>query len=200
MARYLIVPGFAGSGPDHWQSHWERDLPAATRVQMPDWHVPRRSNWIAALDQAVCASDEPVVLIAHSLGCVTVAFWAAHSTQPVRGALLVAPADLDRETCPPILREFGPMPRYPLRFASLVVASDDDPYAELDQVTQIARDWGSDLTVLHDAGHINSASGFGRWTAGHALLHRFDEVGHIGWRDSKEIDGEDPSWICRGVD
>ncbi|HYD14828.1 MAG TPA: alpha/beta hydrolase, partial [Hyphomicrobium sp.] len=28
----LIVPGWSSSGPDHWQSRWERTLKTARRV------------------------------------------------------------------------------------------------------------------------------------------------------------------------
>lgn len=205
MARVLIIPGWAGSGPDHWQSHWERDLPDASRVEMPDWQRPHRSDWVGTLDQMIRSSEEPPILIAHSIGCVAVAYWAAHSRHRVRGALLVAPADLDRETCPPLLREFGPVPRAPLPFASHVAASDDDPYATLERVRQIAEDWGSGLTILHGAGHINTASGHGRWSEGRALLRHFDDdvpVSHAPRRSygSSEREGEDPPWIQRGLD
>lgn len=33
----LIVPGLFDSGPDHWQSHWQRALPTAERVEQSDW-------------------------------------------------------------------------------------------------------------------------------------------------------------------
>jgi predicted alpha/beta hydrolase family esterase len=205
MTRYLIIPGWAGSGPDHWQSHWERDLANASRVEMPDWLEPRRADWLGTLDRVVRSLTEPPILIAHSLGCLAVAHWAALSTHHVRGALLVAPADLDRERCPAFLREFAPVPHARLRFPTRVVASDDDPYATLTRVRQIASDWGSDLTVIEGAGHINSESGYGRWPEGRTLLRRFDEDSHddesrSSGRQGYELDGDDPPWICRGVD
>jgi uncharacterized protein len=205
MAPYLIIPGWDGSGPDHWQSHWERDLPDASRVEMADWQRPRRTDWVDAIDQMIRSSEEPPILIAHSLGCVAVAYWAARSRHEVRGALLVAPADLDRETCPSILREFGPVPRAPLPFASHVVASDDDPYVTLERATQIADEWGSSLTILHGAGHINTASGHGRWSEGRALLRHFDDDVPVnrGARfpcGSSERESEDPPWVTQGLD
>ena len=170
MARYLIVPGWGSSGPTHWQSHWERTLPDAARVEMAEWLEPRRSDWVATLDSAIRDADEPPVLIAHSLGCVTIAHWAQSSTAPIRGALLVAPADVDRATCPDVLRDFAPVPREPLPFPSRVVASDDDPYASLAWSQSIARAWRSDVVVLAGAGHINTASGFGPWPDGRSHL------------------------------
>ena len=37
----LIVPDWAGAGPDHWQSRWERNLSTARRVEQADWDTPR---------------------------------------------------------------------------------------------------------------------------------------------------------------
>jgi predicted alpha/beta hydrolase family esterase len=170
---YLIIPGWAGSGPEHWQTHWERELEDARRVEMHDWLEPRRSDWVQALDHAIRDAAAPPILIAHSLGCVAVAHWAATGGRPVRGALLVAPADLDRASCPPALLGFAPVPRARLPFAAHVVASDDDPHAALDRARQMAADWGASLTVLSGAGHVNADAGFGRWREGRELLRAF---------------------------
>jgi predicted alpha/beta hydrolase family esterase len=167
---YLIIPGWAGSGPDHWQSHWESELDGARRVEMPDWDAPRRAAWLDALDQAIRDAAAPPTLIAHSLGCIAVAHWAARASRPIRGALLVAPADLDRPGCPAQLRDFAPVPRAKLPFPAHVVASDDDPHATLTRARQIASDWGASVTVMRGAGHINCDAGFGPWREGRALL------------------------------
>lgn len=109
--RYLIVPGWQGSSDDHWQTHWQNSLPNSARVEQADWLTPRREDWIAALAEAIAADSTPVILIAHSLGCITVAHWAdrapASLLSQVRGALLVAPADVERPTCAPALRNFA---------------------------------------------------------------------------------------------
>lgn len=183
MTRFLIVPGWSSSGPEHWQTHWEREL-GARRVEMPDWIEPRRVPWVDALDAAIRASDEPPTLIAHSLGCIAVASWAAQRVGSVarwpvvRGALLVAPADVDCEGCPGALADFAPLPRLPLPFPARVVASDDDPYIALPVARALAADWGASLHVLHAAGHVNVASGFGPWREGRALLAGLDGAVH----------------------
>ena len=174
--RYLIVPGWQGSSDDHWQSHWQRNLPNSARVEQDDWLTPRREDWVAALDRAVNASADPVILIAHSLGCVTVAHWSAHaslvSLRKVRGALLVAPADVERPACSPALRNFAPIPKHLLPFPSQVVGSDNDPAASAPRALQLARDWGAEAGILAGAGHINVKSGHRRWEQGFAYLYR----------------------------
>lgn len=170
MQPLLIIPGWRGSGPDHWQTYWERELPGTSRLEVPDWDVPSKADWLRALDEAIRTAAAPPILIAHSLGCLAVAHWAAEARRPVRGALLVAPADVDRDEYPAFLRDFGGVPRSRLPFTARVIASDDDPYATLGLARQLAADWGAQLTVLHHAGHINSESGFGPWRDGRVWI------------------------------
>ncbi len=174
--RYLILPGWQGSPDNHWQSHWLRSLPNATRVEQADWDHPDPASWVAALQRAVSTSNSPVIIIAHSLGCITVARWAAQaplaSLRQVRGALLVAPADVERPGCPSALQGFAPIPRDVLPFPSQLVGSDNDPAASAARALQLARDWGAQAAVLSGAGHINVKSGHQRWEQGFAYLYR----------------------------
>lgn len=174
--RYLIVPGWHGSADDHWQSHWQRSLPNSARVEQLDWLTPRREDWVAALEREIVADSRPVILIAHSLGCVTVAHWAAQaplaSVRRVQGALLVAPADVQRPNCPEALRNFAPIPRHPLPFPSQLVGSDNDSAASAARSIELAREWGSEAAILSGAGHINVKSGHQRWEQGFAYLFR----------------------------
>ncbi|HYO47245.1 MAG TPA: alpha/beta hydrolase [Gemmatimonadota bacterium] len=72
----LTVPGWTGSGPDHWQSLWERERSGVRRVEMPDWDRPRREEWTAALVTALADAAGPAIIAAHSLGCLAIAHWA----------------------------------------------------------------------------------------------------------------------------
>ncbi|PAU66478.1 alpha/beta hydrolase [Pseudomonas sp. PIC25] len=174
--RYLIVPGWQGSADGHWQSHWQRSLPNSARVEQADWMLPRRADWVAELERSVTADARPVVLIAHSLGCVTVAHWAAQaptaSLSRVRGALLVAPADVERVGCPEPLRNFAPIPRGPLPFPSQLVGSDNDAAASAVRALEMACDWGAEAAILSGAGHINVKSGHRRWEQGFGYHYR----------------------------
>ena len=110
--RVLLLPGWLVSGPAHWQSRWQA-LHGHRRVEQDDWLWPKRGDWMARLDEVLLESDTPAVLVAHSLGCQLVAAWAAHSrhTVRVRGALLVAPPDVERDDMPPNLAGWRPMIR-----------------------------------------------------------------------------------------
>lgn len=174
--RYLIVPGWQGSPDNHWQSHWQRSLPNSARVEQQDWLTPQRRDWVQALEQAIAAERSPVILIAHSLGCITIAHWAAQASpallRRVRGALLVAPADVERPTCAPALRNFAPIPLHALPFPSQVVSSDNDPAVSVPRALYLAKAWGAEAGLLSNAGHINVKSGHERWEQGFAYLYR----------------------------
>jgi uncharacterized protein len=168
----LIVPGWTGSGPDHWQSRWQRAHPSWRRVEQRDWERPEPRAWDHAIAVAIEASPTPPILVAHSLGCVLVARFAAAVGSPVAGALLVAPADVERPDAPPALRPFAPLPLATLGFPSLLVASDDDPFLDGARARSLADAWGSELVPIGAAGHVNTSAGFGPWPAGLALLDR----------------------------
>src|ERR1700736_7035663 len=93
MRPVLLVPGIGNSGPTHWQSLWQAEHPGVARVIQRDWDHPVCNEWTEALDQAVGKAAAPPILVAHSLGCLAVAHWAARSERPCFAALLVAVPD-----------------------------------------------------------------------------------------------------------
>src|SRR5690606_4457505 len=127
-----LLPGWLNSDAAHWQSRWESRF-GDQRLAQHDWQRPLRGDWQARLEEALLDATAPVTLVAHSLGCVLVAAWAAHSrnTHRVHSALLVAPPDVERDDLRQTLHSWAPMPRQPLPFAATVVASTNDPYCAL---------------------------------------------------------------------
>lgn len=171
----ITVPGLDGSGPDHWQSRWDFRLRKCHRVQMGDWAFPVRARWIGRLHRELRSARTPVLLAAHSLGCLAVAWWAKEHwslvfQDVVAGALLVAPPDVERENASERIRPFAPIPREPLPFRSLLVASRNDPYASFETSRRIAQMWGSDFADAGESGHINADSGLREWPEGLRLL------------------------------
>ncbi len=158
--RTLVVPGWYGSGPEHWQTKWERLDANLVRVEQANWDLPTWSDWSASLDAHL---TEPSVLVAHSLGCVL----AARARKNVAAALLVAPPRLDGV---PEFSSFAPISLERLPFPSIVVASADDPYAELPFARSLAEAWGSKFVDAGARGHLNAESKLGTWSDGRALL------------------------------
>jgi uncharacterized protein len=170
-ATVLLLPGLGGSGPDHWQTHWEKAF-GFERVVQQDWDTPRVEDWVARLQQRIEADSCPKILVAHSLSCALVAHWAHAHHGPVIAALLVAPSDVEAQNYPVGPVGFAPMRRDGLAFPSMVVASDNDPYVPLVHGRQSARSWNSEYVLLGSCGHIGSDAKLGLWPAGQQLLRR----------------------------
>nr|WP_276902339.1 alpha/beta fold hydrolase [Pedobacter kyonggii] len=96
MTYYFIVPGLGNSGPDHWQTHFEKSGDHFIRINQREWNTPASKDWIETIDQAIADYNlADVILIGHSLGCTAIANWAKQYQKKIKGALLVAPSDLE---------------------------------------------------------------------------------------------------------
>ncbi len=163
----VIVPGWRNSGPGHWQSLWAERLPDCLRVEQDDWVSPLKSAWVRRLGETIEQASGPVIVVAHSLGCIATTHLPPEVAARIQGALLVAPADPERRG---ILFDFAPVPYQRLPYRSVLVASGNDPYCPVRLAGAYARAWGSEFVRLNDAGHINVDSGHGEWPLGLALL------------------------------
>jgi hypothetical protein len=172
--QVLSIAGLEGNGEQHWQTAWESVDPTICRVSMGDHSRIDRNRWVNRLNLAIERATEPVVLVAHGAGCMTVAWWA-HYTQPswadpVLGALLVAPPQVDSRPYDARLSAFSPAPMAPLPFPSILVASHDDPWASFEHSKRLAAFWGSELHDAGASGHIDDGSE--GWPEGRDLLAR----------------------------
>jgi predicted alpha/beta hydrolase family esterase len=169
---FIIQPGWKNSSPAHWQSHWEKQLQARRVhfVDEDDWIYPKLDTWVKALDEQVQACTRPIIVIAHSLGCATLLHYVQRHPNKIQAALLVAPADVERENAPEDLLSFAPLPRTMDTTITRIIASTNDPYCHHKRAEQFAQWWQSSLVYLVGAGHINVESGHGEWSAG------FDEL------------------------
>ena len=157
------------------------------RVEQHDWMRPLRGDWTARLEEMLLdhaqhnsgPNPQPCVLVAHSLGCLLVAAWAAHSrnTHLVKAALLVAPGDAAREELRSALTSWAPVTMQRLPFKSILLGSQNDPYCSLERAQAFASAWGAEFINYGAAGHINGESGLGDWPQGHEILMRLKEEG-----------------------
>jgi hypothetical protein len=176
--RALILHGWQGSGPDHWQTWLAGRLQdAGAHVQypkLPDCDVPCPDRWGASLHRelrALARGDGERVVIAHSLGCVLWLREAAAVSEALRvdRVVLVAPP------CPgakvPELAKFYPTGADKAAIDAAarhtrLVCSDDDAYCP---GRGAAEHWGGPLELVVDmlpgAGHVNVEAGYGPWPA-----------------------------------
>lgn len=175
----LVVPGYKGSEPAHWQSWIEAQLPGSRRLTGVDWDQPVLARWAGEVRREIDEAPSTVWIVAHSFGCLASVVAIADRQDKVAGALLVAPADPERFT-PLGLRDDATdateesvapwIPSSPLGCSSILVASRNDPWVEFDQAARFAEQWGSRCIDLGHAGHVNVESGFGPWPMGLSLL------------------------------
>jgi uncharacterized protein len=168
----VIVPGWRNSGPGHWQTLWANTLPGAVRVEQDDWITPVRSAWVNAIGKTILSQSGPVILVAHSLGCIASTHLSELVTNKIVGGLFVAPANPERRA--PLI-DFAPVHHEKLPYRSIVVGSSNDPFCPSRVAGAYARSWGSDFVRLMDVGHINVDSGHGNWPLGLHLLNSLIE-------------------------
>jgi uncharacterized protein len=171
----LMIPGWTGSGPDHWQTRWETRLKTSRRVHQDDWDTVDLAKWTTRLLEAVASAEMPVVLVAHSCGVPTVVHAAERMPKSaVIGAFLVCPpCEAACLAIPGMDPGFVPYPRVPLPFASLLIASRTDEHCPYEDAGDMALAWGSALVDAGDSGHLNTASGHGPWPEGVMQLGGF---------------------------
>jgi uncharacterized protein len=173
MHRMITLPGVGGSNDSHWQTAWERMDNRFTRFMPTSWERPNLGDWVQALEQAVSDCDRSPVLVAHSLSCLLVAYWASQTTAKIAGAFLVCVPDPTGPQFPSAAASFRRVPTKALPFPSVVIASTNDPYADIDHVRGLAREWQAGLVVAGALGHINVSSGLHDWPQGRGLLDAF---------------------------
>jgi uncharacterized protein len=177
-SHIFTLPGWQGSGPNHWQSRWEAAF-GDERVEQHDWDQPLRGDWITRLEDvvqnhSVKHPQQQIVFVAHSLGCHLVSAWASLSSNvgKVAGALLVAPPSHEVISCAPHMHSWRKPTLATLPFKTILVASTRDPFCKFPVAQELAAHWGSELVNAGPIGHINAESGLGDWAAGREMLNQ----------------------------
>ena len=162
--RVLVVPGLHGSGAAHWQTRWEQLYPTFERVEQDDWNTPDLPRWSQRMVQTLGSSSKPVLIVAHSFGCLTT-LQAANDNATrgcfnLAGALLVAPADPEKFGVADVLRDAR------LPCPAIVIGSTDDPWMASHRAAYWADSWGCGFLNAGALGHINAESQLGDWEQG----------------------------------
>ncbi len=177
--KTLILHGWGGSDAPHWQA-WlacalASNYGAVSFPMLFNPHFPNKNKWVSQAKQ-ILADFKPDTVVCHSLGCI-LWFWLANEDiGDVKHLILVAPPSLntDIET----IKSFFPCFLPPSLHASKIdlIVSDNDVYMSLDEAKEIARKYDIQLKILHQAGHINSDSGFGEWEHILELVTKRDNI------------------------
>ena len=122
MTNYLIVPGLGNSGPEHWQTYFEKSGDNFKRIDQQEWDAPVCNDWVATINKTISGYDPTtVILIGHSLGCTTIAHWATQYKKKIKAALLVAPSDVEAQEYTFPAKGFSPTPTEKINFKTIVL-------------------------------------------------------------------------------
>ncbi len=179
----VVVPGWQGSGEEHWQTWLENQLGdtgrETIRPAFADLEHPDLAQWLTALRQTLAPlSTDGFDVVTHSLGAV---LWLHHvanpgdSPRPRRVALVSPPSPA---TSIPQLAAFYPPPlsvHAVLHGAggTILVAGDNDPYLPEGITTAYGLPLNITATVVPDGGHL---SGYGPWPAMLTWCHHDNRV------------------------
>jgi predicted alpha/beta hydrolase family esterase len=184
-ATVLIVPGLRDRAPGHWQTLLAARTSHAVMVEPMGRDNVDLGMRLDAIETAANAVQGPLIVVAHSAGCIMVAHWAGRTKRPVDGALLAVPPDLEAPMpagypTMDALEAAGwfPVPRERLRFPSIVAASIDDPLGSFGRIAALSAAWGSRLVDLGSVGHLNPASGYGDWPRADELIAELAGAAH----------------------
>jgi len=170
----VIIHGWQGNEPDHWQTWLAGQLTEAGREvrypDLPDADAPQLDAWLATLDATLKGlPDDGFDVVCHSLGGL---LWLHHvhaggGPRPARVVLVAPPSP---RTTVPELAPFVPVPFEIdlVRHASdgtVLVGSDNDPYCVEGAAVAYGRPLKMPTTVIAGSGHLNVEAGYGPWPA-----------------------------------
>ncbi len=169
----FTIPGLYGSGPDHWQTIWEK-LYGFTRIEQHDWDSPSCSEWNKSLLEQM-GNRRKVIFIAHSLGCHLLLKCFYQLQNVIKGILLVAPPDPGCTVIKRDLSSFEIKVPFKITVPGVLVCSENDPYASIVYSEEYGRKFGLSLINIGKCGHINSDSHLGDWDEGAMILCKLVE-------------------------
>ena len=182
MSKVLIIHGWTNRRP---VGHWQRSLAAALRdqghlvsyPQLPNPDQPILDEWLEVLtaeldqfDEVASRASEPLIVLAHSLGCVA---WM----QLADRGLLKQPADRVLLVAPPEPAPISPVPTFVMDLSEgraerlvkgsarevTLVGSDADVWQPSGIQAGVGDMIGLEAVVVHGAKHFSTLDGFTQW-------------------------------------
>lgn len=142
----LLVPGTPIAG-GHWMNRWLGWSEHCRIVELGLWDEPHRNTWVNKLNLAIHRADRPVVVVTDEIAALALAWWvefeAGSGENPVAGAIIVNPPNVDLPGVDDRLARFGAIPRQELPFTSFLVSNLEGSVAHQRALTRLAQDWGS---------------------------------------------------------
>jgi predicted alpha/beta hydrolase family esterase len=178
MAHFLVIHGLENHRP---VGHWHRILTGSLRAtghvvaypQLPNPDAPVLNEWLevisAELELLKEADATEVVVIAHSLGCVTWLRYIERLKSPIKisRVLLVAPADPELLSKAPTFVEgltIAGVREKLHRQNPTIIASDNDPWLPRGVEATFSDALEVQPTIWPGAAHFSLGDGWGEWS------------------------------------
>ncbi|KYJ86877.1 RBBP9/YdeN family alpha/beta hydrolase [Sulfurovum riftiae] len=167
MKKVLILHGWGGSDAPHWQAELACEIAknygTVSFPLLDNCHFPSKNRWIKQV-KAILENFRPDTVVCHSLAN-TLWFWLCQEEDmdTVERLFMVSPPSLTTEEN--TIKTFFPceVPKNIYAKEVHMIVSDNDPWVEMEEAETIASQIDATFTIIHDAGHINADSGYGKW-------------------------------------
>jgi len=164
--KVLILHGWGGSDDPHWQAQLAsaiaKNYGTVSFPLLDNCHFPSKNRWVKQV-RGILKEFKPDTVVCHSLAN-TLWFWLCQEEmETIQRLFMVSPPSLNTEE--KIIKTFFPCPMPKRLYAKEVqmIVSDNDPYTTVDEAENMAKEYDIPFTVIHNAGHINAQSGYGKW-------------------------------------
>lgn len=168
--RAVILHGYTATPASHWfpwlADHLRDDGIETAVPALPETEAPVPAAWHTAAVEAIGEPDEGLLVVAHSLGCITaLRALATHGTGwRLGGLVLVSPFESPVEPLP----ELDPFTAEPVDLSSVieatdlrtVICSDNDTRVPTSLSWAVASRLQADLQTVRGAGHFRGDDGF----------------------------------------
>ncbi|WP_454194282.1 RBBP9/YdeN family alpha/beta hydrolase [Nocardia sp. Marseille-Q1738] len=167
--RASIIHGYSASPEDHWFGWLAGQLDAVgiqtTVPALPNPHEPDEVQWADAVRAELGTLDENSIIVAHSLGCLTVLRHLCSLPEPWHvGALVLVSGFVDQLPALPELNAYigdgcdvEGLSNHIGRLT--VIRSDSDPLVPVGHTDRLANLLGTSAEVVPGAGHFLASDG-----------------------------------------
>ena len=165
--RVLILHGWGGSDTPHWQAILATEIAqnygTVSFPLLDNCHFPTKNKWIKQVKQ-ILIDFNPNIVVCHSLAN-NLWMWLCEEDGMVEVERLFMVSVPSLQTQEKTIKTFFPCPLPQNIYAKEVhmLVSDNDPWIKVEEAKELAIHFNSKLTILNNAGHINTDSGYGKW-------------------------------------
>jgi len=190
MINVIIVHGTGGNPKGNWFPWLKNELEKlGYKVFVPKFPTPKNQSlesWLKVFENYQQYLNEDSIVIGHSLGPAFLLSVIENLKYPIKSAYFIAgftgllgipKFDKLNKTFTTKIFDWAKIKKNCKGF--FVINSDNDPYVPLEKGKELAKNLGTDLIVIKNAGHINKESGYNK------IEFLLDKIKELKWKSKK---------------